>query len=166
MYFSQLEATSFSADAQRFHHIMWICVIRGTEWSNNHGEMHAVSIEICSSGDTQVWFITQIKQFMILCSLAPIQTSDCFITTVLAQEQGINNYFTAWNFPGIEIHIILLIEMVNPSGRQISSFWLFTLGVSLEFHIGFVSLHSSGQSNTSHCNCQSCEMLFVTHAEL
>ena len=128
--------------------------------------MHAVSIEICSSGDTPVWFITQIKQFMILCSLAPIQTSDCFITTVLAQEQGINNYFTAWNFPGIEIHIILLIEMVNPSGRQISSFWLFTLGVSLEFHIGFVSLHSSGQSSTSHCNCQSCEMLFVTHAEL
>lgn len=31
------------------------------------------------------------------------------------------NYFTVWNFPGIEIHRIVLIEMVNQSGRQISA---------------------------------------------
>lgn len=49
-----------------------------------------------------------------------------------------------------------LTEMVNQSGGQISAF-------SYCSHKGemCVFLHSSGQSNTSHCNCQPFKMLFI-----
>lgn len=138
-------------------------VIRGKQWSNNHGEMPAVSIKGCSSGDRNsswdilVSCVTQIKLFPTLCSLILIQTSRCGVTlvwkshVVLGQGQGVRNDFTAWNFLGSEILTGALAEMVNQFGRQIPAFFLTVHGERRKMD---VSLHSSGQDNfNAHSYC-------------
>lgn len=115
-------------------------VIRGKQWSNYRGEMPAVSIKGCTSGDRNsswdilVSCVTQIKMFPTLCSLILIQASHHGVTLVwkshgvLGQGQGVRNDFTAWNFPGREIHTGALPETVNQFGRQISAFFLLFMG--------------------------------------
>lgn len=63
------DTTSFWADIQSFSNPPLMGVIRGKQWSNNHGEMPAVNIKGCSSGDRNsgwdilVSCVTQIKMF-------------------------------------------------------------------------------------------------------
>lgn len=138
MFYPQ-DTTSFWADIQTFNPTL-MGVIRGKQWSNNRGEMPAVNIKGCSSWDRNsswdilVSRVTQIKMFPKLCSLILIQTSNCAVTfvlkshIVLGQGQGVRNDFTAWNFPGSEIHMGSLAEMVNQFGRQIPVSFLLFIG--------------------------------------